>query len=141
MEECEKVNDLKEWTVSYIKQKDSIKHDLVSFKEEGNRIACEYKEAHGAYYCWENLELDAIKKIPVEEAASFVCLANEHNYKLLVDNWDLFKARPNWTFVFLNPGLAEKWIIKPFIHAKIADPGTLKQGLRTMYETCLGKSS
>lgn len=133
------MNDLKEWTISHIKQKDTIKRDLVSFKEENDRILCEYKETHGTYYCWENLELDAIKKVPVDEVATFVCLANEHNYKLLVDHWDLFKARPNWTFIFLNLALAEKWIIKPFIHAKIADPATLKQGLRTMYDTCLGK--
>jgi len=133
------VNDVKVWTISHIKQKDTIKHDLLNFKEEGNRILCEYKESHGVYYCQDNLDLADIKKVAQDEAVAFVCLANEHNYKILVDNWDLFKIRPNWTFIFLNLALAEKWIIKPFIHAKIADPTTLKQGLRTMYETCLGK--
>lgn len=131
--------DLKEWTVHHIKQRDMINKDLVSYKEEEEKILCEYKEGRkGVYYCTENLELSKIKKMPGNEATTIVSLCNEHNYKLLVDNWDLFKKNQNLTFMFLNPDLAEKWVIKPYIHAKVADPATLKQGLRTMYETCMG---
>jgi len=131
--------DLKEWAVQYIKQKDMIKQDLVSYKEEENKVLCEYKEGKKAVFiCKENLELDNIKNIKKDETFFLVCLCNEHNFKVLADNWDLFKTKQNLTFLYLNPGIAEKWIIKPFIHAKIADPITLKQGLRTMYESCLG---
>ena len=130
--------NLKEWTVHHIKQKDLIKKDLISFKEEEDRILCEGKDGNTAYYCRENLELEKIKSVPENEIAYFVCICNEHNFKLLVDNWNLFKTRKDFTFIFLNPNLAERWIIKPYIHAKIADPATLKQGLRTMYNTCMG---
>lgn len=134
--------DLKEWTIHHIKQKDLVTKDLVSYKEEGDKVLCEYKEGRKAtYYALQNLELGKIKEIANNETATLVCLCNEHNFKVLVDNWDLFKTRQNLTFIFLNPALAEKWVIKPFIHAKIADPATLKQGLRTMYETCMGKAS
>jgi len=133
--------DLKEWIVHYIKQKDMMTKDLISYKEEENKVLCEYKEGRKAtYYCAENLELDKLKKMPDEETTTLVSLCNEHNFKLLVDNWNLFKTKKNLTFMFLNPDLAEKWVIKPFVHAKIADPATLKQGLRTMYETCMGTS-
>lgn len=133
--------DLKEWTIHHIKQKDLVTRDLVSYKEEGDNVLCEYKEGRKAtYYCMENLELNKIKAIANNETATMVCACNEHNFKVLVDNWDLFKTRQNMTFIFLNPALAEKWVIKPFVHAKIADPATLKQGLRTMYETCMGTS-
>lgn len=133
--------DLKEWTIHHIKQKDLIAKDLISYKEEGEKILCEYKEGRKAtYYCAENLTLDKIKAVKEDEPFTFVCACNEHNFKVLVDNWDLFKTKKNLTFIFLNPDLAEKWVIKPFVHAKIADPATLKQGLRTMYETCMGTS-
>ena len=133
--------DLKEWTIHHIKQKDLVIKDLISYKEEGDAVICEYKEGRKAtYYCQENLELSKIKSVKEEENACFVCMCNEHNFKLLVDNWDLFKTKKNLTFIYLNPELAEKWVIKPFVHAKIADPVTLKQGLRTMYDTCMGKS-
>jgi hypothetical protein len=133
--------DLKEWTIHHIKQKDLVTRDLVSYKEEGDKILCEYKEGRKAtYYCSENLELNKIKAIANNDTATMVCSCNEHNFKVLVDNWDLFKTRQNLTFIFLNPALAEKWVIKPFVHAKVADPATLKQGLRTMYETCMGTS-
>ena len=133
--------DLKEWTIHHIKQKDLVTKDLVSYKEEGDKILCEYKEGRKAtYYCWTNLELEKIKIIGNNETATLVCNCNEHNFKVLVDNWNLFKIKQNLTFIFLNPALAEKWVIKPFVHAKIADPSTLKQGLRTMYETCMGTS-
>jgi hypothetical protein len=130
--------NLKEWAVHHIKQKDLVKKDLVSFKEEENKVICEYKEGSATYYCSENLELDKLKAVPESEIAVFVCICNEHNFKTLTDNWDLFKTRKEFTFIFLNPNLAEKWIIKPYIHAKIADPVSLKQGLRTMYNTCMG---
>ncbi len=130
--------DLKLWTTQHIKQKDMLKRDLVSFKEGADSVFCEYKEGHATYHCWENLSLDKLKALPENEASYFVCLCNEHNFKLLVENWDLFKTRQNFTFIFLNPSLAEKWVIKPYVHAKIADPSTLKQGLRTMYDTCMG---
>ncbi|MBN1792205.1 hypothetical protein JW826_00765 [Candidatus Woesearchaeota archaeon] len=131
--------DLKSWAVQYIKQRDLMRRDLVSFQEHEDRVACEYKEGHSVFYTWENLALDRLKGVKSEEISYFVCFCNEHNFKLLVDNWDLFKTKHNWTFIFLNPNFTERWIIKPFVHAKIADPSTLKQGLRTMYETCLGK--
>lgn len=133
--------ELIEWTVHHIKQKDMVTRDLVSYKEEGDKVLCEYKEGKKiAFYCTENLELEKIKVVPDNEAATFVCTCNEHNFKTLVDNWNLFKTKQNLTFIFLNPDLAEKWVIKPYVHAKIADPATLKQGLRTMYDTCMGTS-
>ena len=133
--------DLKEWVIHHVKQKDLVKKDLVSYKEEKDKVICDYKEGKkGAYYCSENLELSKIKAVKDDETVSFVCACNEHNFKILVDNWDLFKKKQNLTFFFLNPNIAEKWIIKPFVHAKIADPVTLKQGLRTMYDTCMGAS-
>lgn len=130
--------DLKEWTVHHIKQKDLIKKDLVSFKEENDRVLCEYKDGKATYYCNENLELSRMKEVANDEVAYFVCACNEHNFKLLLENWNLFKTKQGLTFMFLNPSLAEKWVIKPYVHAKIADPATLKQGLRTMYNTCMG---
>ena len=134
--------DLKEWAVHYIKGMDAVKGNLVSYKEEGDRVLCEFKEGRKAsYLCIENLDLSKLKALKDEETVYIVTLCNEHNFKILADNWDLFKSKQNLTFIFLNPDIAEKWIIKPFFHAKIADPQTLKQGLRTMYETCLGQSN
>ena len=133
--------DLKEWVVNHIKQKDLVKNNLISYKEEDQKVLCEYKEGiKGVYYFGENLELSKIKSVKTEIASTFVCFANEHNFKILVDNWGLFKSKQNLSFIFLNPNIAEKWVIKPFVHAKIADPTTLKQGLRTMYNTCMGVS-
>lgn len=131
--------DSKEWAIHYIKQKDLVKKDLISYKEEEDKILCDYKEGVKAtYYCKENLELGKIKTVKDDEITYFVCICNEHNFKILTDNWDLFKTKKNLIFIFLNLKLAEKWVIKPFVHAKIADPATLKQGLRTMYNTCTG---
>jgi hypothetical protein len=42
--------DLKEWTIHHIKQKDLVTKDLVSYKEEGDKILCEYKEGRKAIY-------------------------------------------------------------------------------------------
>ncbi|MBN2142960.1 hypothetical protein JW711_06555 [Candidatus Woesearchaeota archaeon] len=131
--------DLKNWTVHHIKQKDLVKRDLVSFQEEDGKITCEYKESHATFFMQENLDLNKVKSLDAKDVSYLVCLCNEHNFKLLADNWNLLKTLQNLTFIFLNPEFTDKWIIKPFVHAKIADPKTLKQGLRTMYDTCMGK--
>ncbi|HJX05736.1 MAG TPA: hypothetical protein VJ461_03435 [Candidatus Nanoarchaeia archaeon] len=132
--------NLREWAVHHIKQIDMVKKNLVSYKEEDDRVLCEYRESKATYYCAENLALEKLKSVKEGEVAYFVCMCNEHNFKMLADHWDLFKAKPGLTFIFLNPELAEKWIIKPYVHAKVADPKTLRQGLRTMYDTCMGTS-
>lgn len=130
--------NLKEWVIHYIKQKDLVKNDLIGYKEKDDKVLCDYKEGKkGVYYCNENLELAKIKSVKEDETTMCVCMCNEHNFKMLVENWDLFKKKNNLIFIFLNPSAAEKWIIKPSIHARIADPITLKQGLRTMYDTCM----
>ncbi len=133
--------DLKDWTLHYIKQKDMMKKDLVSCKEEATKILCEHKDYHSEFYFAENFDLAMIKKLDEKSYSTLICICNEHNFKLLNDNWDLLKTRQNFVFIFLNENHSEKWIIKPYIHARIADPATLKQGLRTMYDTCMGNSN
>ncbi len=135
------MNDLKEWAIHHIKQKDMVKRDLVSIKEEDGKLICDLKEGIAVYYYADNLNFEKMKSVTDNDVTYFVCECNEHNFKLLVTNWDLFKTKPNLTLIFLNPKLSEKWIIKPYIHARIADPATLKQGLRTMYDTCMGNES
>jgi hypothetical protein len=132
--------DLKDWVIHHIKQKDSIRRDSSVIKVEDSCITCEHKEGIAKYYCASNLKLELLRAVPESETVYFVCECNEHNFKLLSDHWDLLKLKQALTVIFLNPSLAEKWIIKPFVHAKIADPATLRQGLRTMYDTCIGNA-
>ena len=129
---------LTEWVVQHVKQKDIIKGDLTSYKEEQSKVVCEYKETKATYFCEENLSLEKIKSVNDNETNFFVCKGNEHDFKLLTDNWNLFKTKKNLAFIFLNPSMQEKWVIKPYVHSKIAQAATLKQGLRTMYDTCMG---
>ncbi len=133
--------DLKEWCVHHIKQKDIIKRNLISYKHEKNKVLCEFKESNAIYYYEKNLDLNFIKDFDDKKMIFFVCNCNEYNFKLLVDNWNLFKKNSNLTFIFVNESFSDKWIIKPFIHAKIAESSTLKQGLRSMYDLCIGISN
>jgi hypothetical protein len=133
--------DIKTWTLNHIKQKNSMLGQNPEIKEEENKIKCGYKEKNVIYNCDENLSLEQIKSIDEKIENYLVCLCNEHNFKLLIDNWNLFKTKPKLTFIFVSPQMDDKFVVKPHIHAKIADPATLKQGLRTMYDTCIGVSS
>lgn len=130
--------DIIEWSIHHIKQRDLVKNNLVSFKQEEDKILCEYKDSKATYFCREDLSLEDIKKTDDKEAATFVCRCNEHNFKTLYENWDLFKKKLNLSFIFVNASFTDKWMIKPSVHAKIADPATLKQGLRSMYDLCCG---
>jgi hypothetical protein len=39
------------------------------------------------------------------------------------------------TVIFVNPKLNEKWLLKPAVHAAVADKTSLRLGLQAMYDT------
>ncbi len=57
------------------------------------------------------------------------------NVRFLIDNWDSFVSFSSLTIVFVNPVVNEYWLIKPFVHSRIADPDSLAEGLLSMHQS------
>ena len=120
---------LNEWCVHYIRARDAFEQKLKSIDEAPDKIVCHYKDKDATFLPIETLRSD----LP-SGSLTVVCLQNQQNFDTLVSNFSEYAKNPNLTIIFLNPKLDEKWLLKPAVHAAVADKANLKQGLATMYQ-------
>lgn len=124
--------DLKEWTVHYVKHKDLIHRKLVDYEIKEDSIEFKYKDGIKIYIVRDNLD-DSVLKLD----GVFVCLNTEENLEFLIDFWRHLVNNKEVSILFVNIVTGSKWMINPHTHDKIADPDTLEQGLRAMFEAAL----
>lgn len=65
---------------------------------------------------------------------------NRENVQTIIDNWDKALTFETMVLIFLDDKTGNKWLLRPNIHAKIAEPKTLSLGLMTLFEHSMGKS-
>jgi len=121
--------NLLEWCVHYAKARDAIEQKLKSMDEKPDRIVCHYKDKEVTFLPMEKLATDLPAGL-----VTIVCVQNQQNFDTLVENFSEYSKNPGLTIIFLNPKLDEKWLIKPAIHAAVADKASLKTGLLTLYQ-------
>mgnify|MGYP001606786807 CR=1 FL=1 len=135
---------LKEWTYNYIKHKDIIHRRISEINDLGDYFLVNNKdESHIVFLVKENVSsfnetIVKIKSLEKEHNANKVTLVvynNKSNFELLVTHWEELVSMPTLIVVFSNPKTNDKWMISPHVHNKIADSGSLKQGLKSMFET------
>ena len=66
-----------------------------------------------------------------------ICLNSSENFSFLTKNWDKFTDLKKLAVYFVNPfsKTEKKWIIHPYTHSKITEKSSLKQGLKSMFDT------
>ena len=65
----------------------------------------------------------------------FVIVENSReNVQAVIDCWKEAITFEKLTILFLDVNTGNKWIIRPHIHEKIAEPKTLAQGLLSLHE-------
>ncbi|MCM2325260.1 MAG: hypothetical protein NDI94_02265 [Candidatus Woesearchaeota archaeon] len=127
--------NLFEWTTHYIDYLNSFKRDLLSKKEAGDHIECEYK-AKGKldYIICENLDENIIPKVQ-EGSIALVTLNRKDNAKFMIANWNKFITNKNLKIIFANPTVNAQWTIMPYLHNNFTDPAALKTGIKTLFES------
>jgi len=63
----------------------------------------------------------------------------KENVLALVEAWQQALNFPKMTLIFLDSRSGNKWLLRPTIHVKIAEPKNLAQGLISLYEQSLVK--
>lgn len=124
------------WGASYIKHRDLMACKIKDLKIEKDRIEIENKDgSHESVIAMPDLAKMDISA--VKSATIFITLNRKDNLKFLIDKWKDISAVKEISIIFLNPDseLEHKWIIRPYVHARICDDKTLKQGLKSMFET------
>jgi hypothetical protein len=134
--------DLKEWTTHFVKNKDIFHKKIQEIKDHKSHIEVIQKDKKiYYYYLQEDLSLTELTS-PLEESnknenkhLTIVCLNKRSNLNILLQHWKKISEFQRCSIIFVNvDSLTErKWIIRPHIHAKIADPDCLKTGIEAMF--------
>ncbi len=124
------------WGLSYVKHRDLMTGKIKEIKAEKDRLLIENKD--GSRDMVLGLpELSRMDISSVKVPTIFITLNKKENLKFMIERWKELSAVKEISVIFINPDseLETKWIIRPFVHAKICDDKTLKQGLKSMFET------
>ncbi len=127
--------DLLEWASAYIDNLNFFKRDLLGKEMKENTIQCEYKnKGKLIYFIEEVLNEDVIKKTENEKSV-IICLNKKENLVFLIEHWQDFIKNTSLKIIFCNPTLNLQWSLLPYTHNLIADKGSLKLGLKSIFES------
>jgi hypothetical protein len=123
-----------EWTVAYVKYKDSVQNKIQSIEPDTSKGIVIVKNKDGSelkYICINLLEKMNAKDLKTERVS---CLNKKENVDWLIANWDTLKDK-RCVFHFVNLKKSENWAINPYMHHSITDKSALKPGLKALYES------
>jgi hypothetical protein len=130
--------NLAEWTINYVKHKDSFQKKLKDYKQDQDVVEFNFSDKKHHYLISEKLEVSLLERIKKYDWKTIVCLNTEENLKVLIDNWKKFVGVDKLFVLFVSEK-GGKWIINPKTHEAISDPESLNLGLKSMYDAAEGK--
>lgn len=130
------MENLKQWTVEFIKHKDLIQKSILDIKEN-DVIHVKSKDKEQVYVvqsevdCFQEV-LDFAEK---DMWVVMVCYNTKQNFDKLIKNWENLVKFRKLSVMFVNPesNKDKKWIIYPSTHNSICDASSLKTGLESMF--------
>ena len=129
-----------EWAINYEKHRDIILKKIknIDRNADGYNLKISYKENEKFILVMSSLANAEEIRFRLKEGRSvtIITLNSKQNMDFLIDNWKLLIDSPELTIMFINPfSLTDhRWIIRPYIHNKIAENSVLKKGIKTMFE-------
>jgi hypothetical protein len=132
--------DLKEWAIAYVKNKDLTQRKLVKIEDKKDHLECVYKDKTIITFVLDKLDEKIFDLMKDKEHKMFAAYNKEENFKFLIKHWEKLSKIKNLSFVFVNDKFNDKWQINPYLHSLIADPDSIENGLKTMYDTANGKA-
>ncbi|MBI2557867.1 hypothetical protein HYW20_00955 [Candidatus Woesearchaeota archaeon] len=130
---------LVQWTISFIKNKDSIakKIERMENGKDGFDLYVKYKDREQYFIIIPKLsDIDPIiQRINNEHRFSIVALNSKENFDAVLKNWNKLIGFKFLNIIFVNPfsELDKKWSIFPHTHHKICDESSLETGLKSMF--------
>jgi hypothetical protein len=125
-------DELLEWTINYIKNKDLTIKKIQTIETVKDIINVKYVDKAAKFLVKPVLDDKALMPQTV------VCLNSEENFKFLIKNWAKLAKINGLNILFVNQKNNDKWLINPYVHSMIADPESLETGLRAMFDTANG---
>ena len=131
----DKISQLLEWTIFYVKNKDMIKKEMTDYKIIKDSISFEYRNNKNHTYQIRPELDDSIMSNILKDNVTIVCLNKLENLNFMIKVWEKLIPNKTLSFVFVNAKENQKWAVTPYIHDKISDKNSLKAGLRSLFES------
>ena len=127
--------ELIDWAVLFLKQRDLFKKEIINIDVDYDNNELIINKNTGLERVVVTTSLSDIKNIINKSPSIIITLNNKDNLRLLISNWRLLVKFESLKLFFVNPKNNESWALIPFLHDKVADKKTLKQGLTSMSES------
>jgi hypothetical protein len=123
-----------EWTVAYIKYKDSVQRKIQSIEPNDKTASVTVKNKDGSEHKYLATNLLSTLNTSSLNEEKIACLNKKENVDWLLSNWDKLKDK-KCVFLFVNTKKSENWAINPRMHSSITDKSALKPGLKALYDS------
>ena len=115
-----------------MRARDAFERKIVSLETTKSGLIVKYKARELTVLCQEMLDA---KTVPASGHVLLVARQSKSNFDALVTSFKSLAHNPDLTVAFANVKSTERWLVKPHVHANVADPASLKAGLLSLYET------
>lgn len=132
-------SSLKEWVLTFIKNRDLFFKKIASIKEEGNKVIVENKDnSKITYYIIEDISLLDLKNININDKTIICVLNTKSNIDSTIKIWHELVKYKMLSIMYINPKEVSenKWSINPYYHSNISD-ASLKNSLLSIFSTTI----
>lgn len=139
MAEAKEINDLKSWTVNYLKNKDLLARRMLNIHDLPESLEVEYKDKTQKVFFKTDFKISIFDELNENEANLLVCKASRQNLNFLINNWNKLSLFNDLIILFVDVSNHSKWLINPRVHSKICDEDSLEMGLKSMFDNEFNK--
>jgi hypothetical protein len=137
---AESGKELAEWYIEFIKHKDIFQNKILRIDQKDDTVSVEYKDRnHKAKAIPDiNSSTDIISILGDEDSdIAIITLNKKSNLDGLIKSWETICRYKKLTIFFVNTKSKQetKWMIRPYVHNMICDHDSLKNGLKSMFDT------
>jgi hypothetical protein len=132
--------DIKEWMIEFLKHKDVFLKKIVEIEENDEGFLIKYKDKKQVVLVSRVFDDRLLQMIEDADGFDSIVVAVNNstgNLDYMIESWSKLSPMPGLMIYFVNPNSSteQKWIVSPYSHERIADPGSLKDGLYSMFAT------
>lgn len=126
---------LLDWLKNHLKSLDIFKKEILSMSEDKSDLIVEYKNKSRTFKIIAEIEDNFI----IENNQTLILLNTPKNFQWMINKWNKLVLFDGLTIYFINPSLTNdnKWVIIPYNHNKICDKDSLKEGLKSLFDSVI----
>lgn len=124
--------ELKQWLKEYLRFKDIYDGEIKEIQDSKKGVEVIYEDRKERYAVYQRLA-----DVDSPEDEEYICTqSSKENVDYLLSSWECFRKFSKLTIIFADPTANQKWVLKPYLHAKISD--NPKKGIISLFQSSKG---